>query len=291
MKKNKNTIVAIFIILLIFNQYSFGQVQGYWNLAGTVNPTLSNVATSGSITIKEFNILTNFNTRARVFDNGQWQINPWSSAGGFISVPSGQADYATFKIRAGGTSGLVSYSFQEKDWGQNIQSYVGRAYTVSYAVNWNGSDRFYVAGQGWLYANGAWFASDRELKDDIKPLENSLEKVLKLNGYSYRFKQEKLCDGCDSTTSPVTDRKLEIGLMADEVELVVPEVVRTIDGGKKAIAYQNVVALLIESTKEQQRTIESLQFHVKIITIVGSILFLIFIIILVFCCRRKRNQV
>jgi len=232
---------------------------------------------------------TSYNTRVRVFNNGQWQINPWSGAGGYISTPSGQADYATFKIRAGGTSGLVSYSFQNRDWGQNIQSYVGRAHTVSYVVKWNGNDRFYVAGQGWLYANGAWFDSDRELKEDIKPLENSLEKVLKLNGYSYRFKQEKLCDDCDSTTSPVTDRKLEIGLLADEVEAVVPEVVRTIDGDKKAIAYQNIVALLIESTKEQQKTIQSLHTQVKMITVIGCILFLIILAALFFCCKRIKK--
>lgn len=249
--------------MLTFNQYSFGQIQGYWELVGTTNPTLRNVFVSGTTTIKEFQIGTNTNTRARVFDNGQWQINSWDGASGFISTPSGQADYATFKIRAGGTSGLVSYSFQNGDWGQNIQSYVGRPYTVSYAVKWNGNDRFYVAGQGWLYANGAWFASDKNLKENITPLSNSLEKVLKLNGYSYRFKTEQLCPDCDTTTSTVIDGKTEIGLMADEVELIVPEVVRTIDkDNKKAIAYQNLVALLIESTKEQQKMINNLQAQV-----------------------------
>jgi|AntAceMinimDraft_16_1070373.scaffolds.fasta_scaffold03967_4 hypothetical protein len=284
MKTNYFLKAATFIMLLTFNQYSFGQVQGYWNLVGTANPTLQNIPVSGSNVIREFQVLTNSNTRVRVFNDGIWQINPWSGAGGYISTPSGQADYATFKIRAGGTSGLVSYSFQNRDWGQNIQSYVGRAYTVSYAVKWNGSDRFYVAGQGWLYANGAWFDSDRKLKENIKPLENSLEKVLKLNGYSYRFKPEKRCADCDSTTSPVTDGKTEIGLMADEVELVVPEVVRTIDNdNKKAIAYQNLVALLIESTKEQQKIINHLQSQVTIIIVFCGILFLVILVALVFC--------
>lgn len=291
MKKLNHLLKAttFMIMSIALNQSSFGQVQGYWNLQQS-GGLLQNVTTSGSTTINEMWLNTNNNTRVRIFPNGQWQINAWSGAGGFISTPPGQADFATFKIRAGGTSGLVSYSFQNRDWGQNIQSYVGRANTVSYIVNWNGNDRFYVAGQGWLYANGAWFGSNRHLKEDIKPLENSLEKVLKLQGYSYRFKEEKLCDGCDSATSPIIDRKLEIGLLADEVEAVVPEVVRTIDNDKKGIAYQNVVALLIESTKEQQEMIVRLQTQVRMITIIGSILFLIIFWGLFTSCRRKRKQ-
>lgn len=253
MKKLNYTVVLAFIMLFTFNQSSFGQWT--WVPGGNLQNDLNT---------NEIWFQTSFNTRARILNNGQWLTNPWSGAGGFISTPSGQADFANFKIRAGGTSGLVSYSFQNGDWGQNIQSYVGRALTVSYVVKWNGADRFFVAGQGWLFANGAWFGSDRSTKEEITPLKNSLDRVLKLNGYSFRFKTDPLCADCnDGATSNQTDGKLQIGLMADEVEQVVPEVVREVDVDKrKAIAYQNIVALLIESTKEQQKMINSLQAQV-----------------------------
>lgn len=256
---------------------------------GTANPTLTNVATSGSTVIRNSTFSQTIIPEQEFLTMDNGRSIPGPGAGGFISEPPGQADYATFKIRAGGTSGLVSYSFQTSDWGQNIQSYVGRANTTSYVVKWNGTDRFYVAGEGWLYANGVYLGSDRHLKDDIKPLENSLEKVLKLKGYSYRFKEEKLCEGCDSTTSTVKSGKTEIGLLADEVEAVLPEVVKTLDGDKKGIAYQNVVALLIESTKEQQKMIDGLQAKVRIITIGDPVLFLIVFGLLFSYFRRKRH--
>jgi hypothetical protein len=256
----KKSTIIMFVALLVFMGFSvastYGQTVGYWDLTGT---KLQNIMSYNGITINELWLNTNNNTRMRIYGNGQYQINPWSGAGGYISTPSGQADYATLKILAGGRSGLVSYSFQDADWGQNIQSYVGRANTVSYAVKWNGSDRFYVAGQGWLYANGAWFSSDRSLKDNITPLKSSLDRILKLKGYSYKFKTERLCAGGDSTTSTKIDQRTDIGLMADEVEKVVPEVVRTIENNKKAIAYQNLVALLIEAMKEQQTQIRNLE--------------------------------
>ena len=47
--------------------------------------------------------------------------------------------------------------------------------------------------------------------------------------------------------------KNKIGLLAQEVELVIPEVVQTGDDGIKGIEYQNLVGLLIEAIKEQQK--------------------------------------
>lgn len=260
--KNKIIIsfyVANIIMVLACFTKSSAQTFDFWELYGSANPTLRNVLSYNGTIINEFSIATNQNTRLRLHGNGQWQINAWSGAGGYISEPNGQANYATVRIRGMGTSGLVSYSFQNNDWGQNIQSYVGRPYTVSYVVKWNGKDRFYVAGQGWLYANGAWFSSDRELKEKITPLKNSLSRVLKLNGYSYYFKEEKRSIDCDSATTTGIEHRKEIGLIADEVERIVPEVVRKVDGGNKAIAYQNLVALLIEAVKEQQAQIKELQ--------------------------------
>ncbi len=195
----------------------------------------------------------------KVFPGGKVYVGAIDTTGAIRAIGD-----ATLKINGGGTSGLTSYSLQSIAWGQNIQSYVCNANTVSYVVNWNKADRFFVAGRGWLYANGAYFGSDRILKTNITPLESSssLAKVLNLNGYSYNAIQEPLSADCggggDDTTG--IDDKTEIGLMADEVELVIPEVVRTIsEDNKKGIAYQNIVVLLIESTKEQQKQINQLQ--------------------------------
>lgn len=83
-------------------------------------------------------------------------------------------------------------------------------------------------------------ASDRRLKKDITVLDDSLEKILKLRPVSFHWK--------DSSRP-----EKEIGFVAQEVEAVIPEVVRTGPEGIKAIAYGNIVAMAvgaIEKLKE-----------------------------------------
>ena len=57
----------------------------------------------------------------------------------------------------------------------------------------------------------------------------------------------------------LNQKKKRIGLIAQEVELIIPEVVRTGDDGLKGIEYQNLVGLLIEAIKEQQKQINDLK--------------------------------
>jgi hypothetical protein len=89
-------------------------------------------------------------------------------------------------------------------------------------------------------------SSDIRLKENIVPLEGSLEKVKRLQGFSYTWKN-------DPRHLP------DIGLIAQEVEKVMPELVLTDDEGIKSVKYIQFTALLLEALKEQQRTIEKLQ--------------------------------
>lgn len=88
-------------------------------------------------------------------------------------------------------------------------------------------------------------SSDERLKENISKIENSLDKILKLNGVSFNWKG----NGEKGT-----------GLIAQNVESVFPELVKTdINSGMKSVEYGNLVAPLIEAIKEQQKTIESQQ--------------------------------
>jgi len=118
---------------------------------------------------------------------------------------------------------------------------------AAYTATLNGSDKFYVACAGWIYSQGHYLGSDIALKKDIEPLENSLQKVLNLKGVTYRFKTDQ------------EDSSKKIGLVAQDVEKVVPEVVQEGRDGIKMVAYQNLVALVIEATKEQQSQIDLLK--------------------------------
>ena len=96
-------------------------------------------------------------------------------------------------------------------------------------------------------AYGYGTTSDERIKTNIKTIENALDKTLLLRGVEYN----------DIRIEP--ERK-KIGLISQEVELIVPEVVRTSEeDGIKSIEYQNLVGLLVEAIKEQQKQINELK--------------------------------
>jgi hypothetical protein len=95
--------------------------------------------------------------------------------------------------------------------------------------------------------------SDITLKTNIKPLESSLEKIMKLQGVSFTWKE-------DTDTNKVTGIKDDIGFIAQDVQEILPELVRKNDNGLLSLRDKGITALLVEAIKEQQRQIENLQY-------------------------------
>lgn len=94
----------------------------------------------------------------------------------------------------------------------------------------------------------AYSSSDRQLKDNVTPIKNALEKVNKIGGYTFDWNdKQNVYEGHD------------VGVIAQEIEKVLPEVVTTRDTGYKAVKYEKIVPLLIEAIKEQQTQIEELK--------------------------------
>ena len=89
--------------------------------------------------------------------------------------------------------------------------------------------------------------SDSRLKENIRPLENSLHNTLQLRGVSYNW--------IDKAKSQST----QIGVIAQEVEEVYPEFVHTNEEGMKSVNYSQMVAVLIEAIKELNTQIETLK--------------------------------
>jgi len=89
--------------------------------------------------------------------------------------------------------------------------------------------------------------SDRGLKENITPLQNSLSKTLQLRGVSYNW--------IDKAKS----QRVQIGVIAQELEQVYPEFVHTDDQGMKSVNYSQMVAVLIEAIKELNSQIETLK--------------------------------
>lgn len=142
-------------------------------------------------------------------------------------------------------------------WGHTITSVVSNNDVMSYVVN-NGYDRFFVNGLGDIYYRYGWVYSDSTLKRNIVPLNNSLEKVLKLKGVSYNY-----IDKLEDSKSKTLNSKKTIGFIAQEVEKIVPEIVNTTNDGIKVMNYQIFTALLAEAIKELNLKVEELEAVIK----------------------------
>ena len=93
-------------------------------------------------------------------------------------------------------------------------------------------------------------SSDRNLKTNITQIKNSLSKILQLNGVEFDF--------IESANSGYLGVH-QIGLIAQDVKKIIPEVVGENVDGNLGVSYQHLVALLVEAVKEQQEQINELK--------------------------------
>lgn len=113
----------------------------------------------------------------------------------------------------------------------------------------SGGYALYVNGSIW--ANGTTYASDERFKQNITAIKSPLQKLLQLNGVEYEMKADEF-----SKNHFLPGRQM--GLLAQNVETIVPEAVHEKDG-YKGVDYARLVPLLIESIKEQNKKIEEQQ--------------------------------
>ena len=119
----------------------------------------------------------------------------------------------------------------------------------------NPSYTLHVNGSFWANS-GPWTPSDVKWKMNVKPLENSLDQVMKLQAVSYDWRIEEYKNMHFETGK-------QVGLIAQEVEKILPELVREDKEGNKAISYEKFTAVLLEAIKEQQKQISHLQEKIQ----------------------------
>jgi len=112
------------------------------------------------------------------------------------------------------------------------------------------SYRAYIGGS--LFAEGDLVAfSDVRKKTDIVTIDNALNKVLKLRGVYY-------------TRIDEVEKGRQLGVIAQEINEILPEAVTyAADIDEYGVKYGNIVGVLIESIKEQQKQIEELKSQIK----------------------------
>lgn len=192
---------------------------------------------------------------------GKVGIGPDGSAPAYRLVVEETANVARFVMAAKttGSSNHTGVYFSAANDGNFVAQ--NSSGTVRALINTNGSS-YFTGGRvgigdstpsydldvgGTIRATGDVIAySDARVKENVETLKDSLSKVNKLRGVSY-------------TRNDIEDKSTKIGVIAQEILEVVPEVVVLDDKGRYSVSYGNIAGLLIESIKELTNRIEQLE--------------------------------
>ncbi len=101
--------------------------------------------------------------------------------------------------------------------------------------------------------------SDKRFKKDVNKIQGALEKLEKLNGYTYFWNREA------KSVKGINDDSEQIGVLAQEIEAVFPQLVNTDKEGYKSVNYGAMTAILIEAVKELNAEITMLKSENKVL--------------------------
>jgi hypothetical protein len=125
---------------------------------------------------------------------------------------------------------------------------------ISVFQTW-GNVVFEVYGDGTAYTKGVVVTSDSTAKKDIRQLESQMDKIKKVKGVSYQWKEEK--------EAGIKGSKRTYGVIAQDIEKIYPDMVFTNQKGEKGVYYHELTIVLLEAVKEQQAQIEKQQSAIE----------------------------
>ena len=209
-----------------------------------------NVACAGSISCNSISLSSSCIVAGNV---GIKNANPWVDLNlGNVAVGGSSGELVFAKNNGAGglrqfKQGISSnFFFCLGDCGNVNNS--SATWTLQMALSYQApASSFTISSSGQLIVPGGYATSDERIKTNIKTIENALDKTLLLRGVEYNnFKIDP-------------DKKL-LGLIAQEVELIIPEVVSVNEMDNiKCISYNSLIGVLIEAIKEQQKQINELK--------------------------------
>jgi hypothetical protein len=195
------------------------------------------------------------------YDAGNWfsakglTIGNTSTTAGLQIVSSPTSTLSSIRFGSG-TDGLYDQGFVGYlhstnrlvlGANRNTTLVITSANNILMGTTTDNGERLYVSGS--IRATGSITAnSDVRLKKNIERIENALQKVSEISGYTY---------------NTIYDEDRHAGVIAQEIDKVLPEIVNKGNDGLMGVEYGNISALLIEAIKEQKVLIESLQAKVE----------------------------
>ena len=183
--------------------------------------------------------------------SGSSQINLGSTTGNITLAIQTTGDYVASLVAGAGVT-ITNNSGENATPTISIGQAVATSSNVQFASIGVGTAASGIAGE--IRATGdivAYYSSDERLKENIIPIPNALEKVNQISGNTYDWKE-----GYEEIHSHTGN---DIGVIAQEIEKVIPQAVIDRETGYKAVNYEKIVPLLIEAIKELSAKIERLE--------------------------------
>ena len=207
-----------------------GDLAGYSNTTGNFNTFLGDSAGYSNTTGNNNNFLGDY-------------AGYYNTTGNYNTF---LGDYAGYSNTTGYRNVFLGYQAGYNETGSD-RLYIHNSDSTSPLIYGDFNGRT-IQINGSLNIADASAASDISFKRDIKPLEGSLEKVTSLKGVSFAWRTDQYPE------KGFRDGR-QIGLIAQDVEKVLPELVKTDKDGKKSLSYDKLTAVLVEAVKAQQKEI------------------------------------
>ena len=180
---------------------------------------------------------------------------------GYYANPAGTSRLLVVQT-ANGTAGAPAYSFVTDT---NTGMYIITTDTIGFSTA--GSERLRITSAGAMGLGGitptnttgrfeasndivAYSSSDKNWKKNIKNINSPLEKISQINGVEFDWIEDEPIHG---------NKGHDIGVIAQEIEQILPEAVQTRQSGMKAVQYDKIIPLLIEAIKELQKEVKELK--------------------------------
>jgi hypothetical protein len=227
-----------------------GNITSAFDAANTASPTSAfNQANAaiGAIATANGNITSAFNAAntaspTSAFNQANAAIGAIATANGNITSAFLKANNALANTTGATFNGILNVS-------QDV--YIFRSLGVGAAAST-------VTGEIRAANNvTAYYSSDSRLKQNVTAITNPLEKVKSIRGVEFDWTDNYIEQHGGEDGYFV--RKHDVGVIAQELEIVLPEVVATRTDGMKAVKYDRIVALLIEAIKELEEKVAKLE--------------------------------
>jgi hypothetical protein len=178
-----------------------------------------------------------------------------STASGTVNI-SGGGTSATIPAATASIAGLVTTGTQTIAGIKTFNNGTASSNTTTGTVVITGG----LGVSGAINAGGditAYASSDIRLKKNIKAIPDALEKVMQISGVTYNWNEH--AHEVENKDMSVN----EVGVIAQEINDILPEVITTRDNGYMAVRYEKIVPLLIEAIKELNEQVKSLKSELE----------------------------